>query len=132
MHVHPDHMQTGHGLNSLAHVLLRVGSGPLDRNAVFHDDVEIHGDLFRADLDLDALGDIAVLAHDAAADGAHAGNAFHLVGREARDDGHDFVIVGNVGRGRQILHIRGKGAARLLFRLHCHKIILLFGGVSNP
>ena len=118
MHVHPHHVQAGHGLNGLANVFLHVLGGRLDGRAVFDHQVNIHGDFLRAQLHLDAAGDVLGVAGEHLgnpAGRAHSGNAFHFVGGDACNDGHHFIGVGD-GSGRVLILIQRQGQ------------IILFGG----
>ena len=120
VNVNPNDMQPCHGFDRLADIFLRVRGCPLNRNAVFNDDIQVDSYLFRADLNLDALGHVPVLAHQAAAHVAHARNTFHLIGGQAGNDRHHLVVVSDVGGRRQVIRIHGKRVVRLFVRLSCH------------
>ena len=110
-------MQPGHGFDRLAYIFLNVGGRGLDGCAVFDDEIDIDGGFLGAQLHLHATGNVLVAAEhigDAAA-GAHSGNSLHLVGRNARDDGDDFIGICDRSRGIIIL-IQGQ------------RQIILFGG----
>ena len=95
MHIHAHHMQVRHRFDGLADAFLRVIRCLLDGRAVLHDDIQIHAGFLGADFHLHALGHGAVLAQQIAGDIAHARNALHLAGGDARNNRDHFIGVGD-------------------------------------
>ena len=91
MQIHLFHVQTRHGFNGLAHVLLRAAANLLDGHAVIDRHADVNADVLAVHIHAHAARQLALAQQAAVA--RNGGDAVHFRGGHAHDGRNDFIGV---------------------------------------
>ena len=91
MQIHLFHVQTRHGFNRLAHILLRAAANLLDGHAVIDRHADVNADVLAVHIHAHAARQLALAQQTAVA--RNGGDAVHFRGGHAHDGRNDFIGV---------------------------------------